>query len=113
MSTKDGVVIMRTSILAATISLFLGANTAAAHQGADLAYKVPLGRPVRWASAETNHRGSVTALEEIRQADGRKCRRIEIVVQELAGQVLSQAGGKSCRNASGQWRAIEWHYTTD
>lgn len=123
------VIMMRVSILLAVVlplecasaADFLGADIsygrdpdyAAIRQAEEQAYRAPLGRSVRWANAETNHRGSVTAREEIQQADGRRCRRIEIVVQELAGQVLSQSEGKSCLTASGQWRALEWAYTTD
>lgn len=128
--SKSGVVtMMRASILLAVVlpmewasaADLLGADVSYGRdpdyqpirQAEEQAYRTPIGRPVRWANAETNHRGSVTAREEIRQADGRRCRRMTVVVQEPAGQLLSQAGGKSCRNASGQWRAIEWQYTTD
>lgn len=123
------VIMMRVSILLAVV-LPLECASAADLLGADIsygrdpdygairdaeeqAYLAPLGRPIRWENPKTNHHGGVTPLEEIRQADGRKCRRLTVVVQESAGQLLSQAGGKACRATSGQWRVVEWQYTAE
>lgn len=132
LSAEDGVVTMCAGILFVLAAVFLPLKcaTAAGYLGADIsygrdpdyeairdaeeqAYQAPLGRPIRWENPKTNHHGSVTVLEEIRQPDGRKCRRLTVVVQESAGQLLSQAGGKSCRTTNGQWRAVDWQYTSD